>query len=76
MAAKGGTTVVARWADGVPLVGYAEGSSGQRLVGVSIFPGHESAGGVSGDFARLWQNAVVWAGQAGGPARTGPVGGG
>lgn len=74
--ARGGTTVVASWADGVPLVGFREGSAGQRLVAVSLFPAHEAVGGVSGDFARLWRNAVVWAGQAGGPARTGPVGGG
>ena len=71
--AKGGTTVVASWADGVPLVGYREGTSGQRLVAVSLYPAHHAYGGVSGDYARLWQNAVVWAGQAGGPARTGPV---
>jgi hypothetical protein len=71
--AKSGTTVVAKWADGVPLVGYREGTAGQRLVGVSLFPAHHAYGGISGDYARLWQNAVVWAGQAGGPARTGPV---
>ena len=75
VAAKAGTTVVALWADGVPLVGYGEGTAGQRLVGVSLYPAHHTAGTVSGDFARLWQNAVTWAGQAGGPARTGPVAG-
>lgn len=76
VSAKGGTTVVASWADGVPLAGYVGGAAGQRLVAVSLYPGHEAVGGVSGDYARLWQNAAVWAGQAGGPARTGPVGGG
>ena len=73
VATKSGTTVVAAWADGVPLVGFREGTAGQRLVAVSLYPAHHAVGGVSGDYARLWQNAVVWAGQAGGPARTGPV---
>jgi hypothetical protein len=70
---KAGTTVVALWADGVPLVGYREGTSGQRLVAVSLYPAHHAVGGVSGDYARLWQNVVTWAAQAGGPARTGPA---
>jgi hypothetical protein len=73
VAAKPGTTVVALWSDGVPLAGYREGTAGQRLVGVSLYPAHHTVGSVSGDYARLWQNAVVWAGQAGGPARTGPA---
>lgn len=72
-AAKSGTTVVAVWADGVPLVGYREDTAGQRLVAVSLYPAHHAVGSVSGDYARLWRNAVAWAGQAGGPARTGPV---
>lgn len=75
VSAKAGTTVVATWDDGVPLLGFREGNAGQRLVGVSLFPAHQAVGGVSGDFARVWRNAVTWAGQAGGPARTGPVGG-
>lgn len=73
--ARAGAAVVATWADGSPLAGYREGSAGQRLVALSIYPGHEAVGGVGGDFATLWRNAVAWAGQAGGPARTGPVGG-
>lgn len=73
VAGKSGTTVVALWADGVPLAGYREGGSGQRLVAVSLYPAHHTVGSVSGDYGRLWRNAVVWAGQAGGPARTGPV---
>ncbi len=76
VAAKPGTTVVALWADGVPLLGYRDGTAGQRLVAVSLYPAHHAAGGVSGDYGRLWRNAVAWAGQAGGPARTGPVPGG
>ncbi len=73
VSAKAGTTVVASWADGVPLVGYRQETAGQRLVAVSLYPAHHAHGGVGGDYERLWQNAVVWAGQAGGPARTGPV---
>lgn len=65
-------TVVASWSDGVPLIAYGTGPAGQRFVGVSLFPG----GGADGDVGRLWQNAVRWAGAAGGPARTGAVGGG
>jgi hypothetical protein len=76
VAAKAGTTVVAVWADGVPLAGFREGTAGQRMVGVSLYPAHHTVGSVSGDYARLWQNAVVWAAQAGGPARTGPAPGG
>lgn len=73
--AKAGTAVVATWSDGSPLAGYREGLVGQRLVALTVYPGHEAVGGISGDFATLWRNAVAWAGQAGGPARTGPVGG-
>ena len=68
VAAKGGTTVVASWADGTPLVGYVRGSADQRMVAVSLFPG-----GGGGDVAVLWGNAVRWAGAAGGPARSGVV---
>lgn len=71
--AVAGTSVVASWADGVPLVGHREGTAGQRMVAVSLYPAHHAVGGVSGDYVRLWQNAVVWAAQAGGPARTGPA---
>ncbi len=73
VAAKPGTTVVSLWADGVPLLGYRDGTAGQRLVAVSLYPAHHAVGGVFGDYGKLWQNAVTWAGQAGGPARTGPV---
>ena len=74
--ASGGTTVVARWNDGTPLVGYRTLSAGQRMVGVSLFPAHSTAGGVSGDTGALWKNAVRWTGAAGGPARVGVVVGG
>lgn len=73
VAARGGTEVVASWADGVPLAGWREGTAGQRLVAVSLYPAHHTVGSVGGDWARLWQNAVSWAGLAGGPARTGPL---
>ena len=74
--AKGGTTVVASWSDGAPLVGYKTLSAGQRMVGVSLFPAHSGVGGVSGDTGQLWKNAVRFAGAAGGPARVGVVAGG
>lgn len=72
---RGGTSVVASWSDGSALVGHRTGGSGQRLVAVSLYPAHAALGGISGDYQTLWQNAVTWAGAAGGPARTGPVGG-
>jgi hypothetical protein len=74
--ATGGTTVVASWEDGTPLVGYKKLAAGQRMVGVSLFPAHSAVGGVSGDTGTLWKNAVRWAGAAGGPARVGVVVGG
>ena len=76
VAAQGGTTVVASWNDGTPLVGYTTLSVGQRMVGVSIFPAHSTTCCVSGDTGTLWKNAVRWAGAAGGPARAGVVAGG
>ena len=73
VAALGGTTVVASWNDGTPLVGYRKLSVGQRMVGVSIFPAHSTTCCVSGDTGTLWKNAVRWAGAAGGPVRAGVV---
>ncbi|MDA0327837.1 MAG: hypothetical protein O2958_02310 [Gemmatimonadetes bacterium] len=61
-----GTTVVAEWADGTPLIGYRILPGGQRIVGVSLFPASDAAAG--GDVQALWENAVSWAGIAGGPA--------
>jgi hypothetical protein len=62
-----GTTVVASWADGTPLVGYRLLPGGQRVVGVSLFPA-STALEATGDVQILWDNAVNWAGQAGGPS--------
>lgn len=62
-----GTTVVASWADGTPLVGYRLLPGGQRVVGVSLFPA-STALEATGDVQILWENAVDWAGQAGGPS--------
>ncbi len=71
VAAKTGTTVLARWSDecqtctaGVndPAVGYRIGSSGQRIVGISVAPHYPGTGGsYTGDFYRLWGNALRWA---------------
>jgi hypothetical protein len=69
--AKSGTNVLARWDDGAPLIGYRVLSGGQRIVGVSLFPAAGAA--ATGDTQALWENAVNWAGAAGGPA---PVDGG
>ncbi len=68
---SGGGTVVASWADGTPLAGFAIGSGGQRIVAISSFPG-----AMSGDLSRLWANAVRWAAGAGGPTKAADVGGG
>jgi len=68
VAAKPGTTVVARWSDGVPFIGYVVHGGGQRVVGVSVFPAHPAYGGVTGDFWRVWTNALDWA--AGGSVPT------
>jgi len=61
VAAKSGTSVVASWANGTPLIGYRTESGGQRIVGVSVFPGLTSAD-FTGDFFRIWENALRWAG--------------
>lgn len=58
--AKGDTQVLARWDDGLPLVGFRTGSAGQRLVGVSLFPVPGET--VSGDVQTLWRSVVRWAG--------------
>ena len=73
VSANGGTSVVASWNNGTPLVGHRTLSAGQRMVGVSLFPAHGAVGGVTGDTGTLWKNAVRWAGAAGGPARVGVV---
>jgi hypothetical protein len=68
--AKGGTQVVASWADGTPLAGVATRAGGQRMVGISAFPG--LSGGSPG-LAALYANALRWAGGAGGPSRVSTV---
>jgi len=65
--AKVGTTVVASWTDGAPLVGYRILQGGQRVVAVSLFPAADNPTQVIGDSQLLWENAVTWAGNAGGP---------
>jgi hypothetical protein len=65
VAAKAATTVVARWSDGSPLVGYQVLPWGSRMVGISLFPASGAA--ATGDVQTLWENAVLWAGAAGGP---------
>ena len=72
VAAKSGTSVVASWANGTPLIGYRTESGGQRIVGVSVFPGLSSED-FSGDFFRIWENALRWAG-SGGLAGSSPAG--
>ncbi len=65
VAAKAATTVVARWSDGSPLVGYQVLPWGSRMVGISLFPASGAA--ATGNVQTLWENAVLWAGAAGGP---------
>lgn len=62
-----GAFVVATWADNSPLVAYRILAGGQRVVGVSLFPA--VGNGATGDVDVLFQNAVTWAGEAGGPAQ-------
>ena len=71
--AKGGTSVVASWADGTPLAGFRSLEGGQRIIAISAFPGLLSQCCASGDFSTLWANAVRWAGGAGGPSRVSTV---
>jgi hypothetical protein len=65
VAAKAATTVVARWSDNSPLIGYQILPQGSRMVAISLFPA--SGGSATGDVTTLWRNAVTWAGVAGGP---------
>lgn len=66
VAKSSGTTVIATWDDGAPLVGFSRGAAGQRIVGVSLFPAATQT--VTGDAQTLWINAVRWAGEIGGPS--------
>ncbi len=65
--AKVEATVVASWTDGAPLVGYRVLEGGQRIVAVSLFPAADDPTQVNGDVQVLWENAITWAGNAGGP---------
>lgn len=71
VSAQTGTTVVARWDDGTPLIGYRILPGGQRLVAISLFPASGQAAG--GDTGALWDNAVTWTGAAGGPSQGTPT---
>ena len=66
VAARAATTVIAQWSDGAPMVGFRTGPAGQRIVGVSLYPAATQT--VTGDVSTLWQNAVRWAGEIGGPS--------
>ncbi|MGF1740255.1 ThuA domain-containing protein [Vibrio profundum] len=58
VAAKVGTTVVASWSDGIPLIGF---SAENCIVGISHFPTHDRYITVSGDFYKMWENALNFA---------------
>jgi hypothetical protein len=66
VAAKAATTVVARWSDNSPMIGYQLRPQGSRMVAIGLFPASGAA--ASGDVLTLWRNAVMWAGAAGGPS--------
>ncbi len=61
VAPKAGTTVVASWSDGVPLIGYRTEPGGQRLVAVSTFPSYARHCCFEGDFYLIWENALRFA---------------
>jgi hypothetical protein len=65
--AKASATVVASWSNSGPLVAYRVLPSGQRVVAVTLFPA-ATANQADGAVQTLWENAVTWAGVAGGPA--------
>ena len=58
VAAKFGTTVVAQWSDGVPLIGF---SGDHCIIGISHFPAHDKFINVTGDFYQMWESAIIWA---------------
>lgn len=66
-ALNAGATAVATWDDDSPLIAHRTLAGGQRMVGVSLFPAVGTA--AAGDVAIVFQNAVEWAGSAGGPAQ-------
>ncbi len=46
-----------------PVIAYSENYDG-RMVGVSVFPDYPNYGGCSGDFHQIFENALLWAGDA------------
>jgi hypothetical protein len=72
--AKPGTTVVAWWTDGAPLIGYTVGPLGQRQAAISAFPGYSDFYTVGDEFWKLWENAVRWAAAGSTPAAPAPSG--
>jgi len=63
VSARPETTVVANWNDGDPMIGYRTMDGGERFVAVSAFPASSKYTTVTGDFNRMFANAIRWAGQ-------------
>ena len=63
VSARPETTVVANWNDGDPMIGFRTFDGGQRFVAVSAFPAASRYTAVTGDFNRMFANAIRWAGQ-------------
>ena len=61
MAAKPGTSVVASYQNGAPLLSYVTHGGGQRVVAVAAFISHPAYCFTSGDFYRMFANAAEWA---------------
>jgi hypothetical protein len=51
-------TFVANWSDGSPLAAWNDGGN---VVGIALYPGEVTLDGLSGDYARLFANALVFA---------------
>ena len=69
-----GSTLVAHWSDGTPLISTKQLTAG-RIVGQNFFPGSSSVGGgywqAGTDGARLMANSLIWA--SGGVSNSAPV---
>lgn len=63
-----GTTLVAHWSDGQPLVGARDGPVGGRIVGLNFYPPSSDARGdfwdLTTDGARLMANALLYVASA------------
>ena len=59
VAAKAVTIVVANWSDGVPLIGFR---NDYCIVDISHFPSHNRYIEVAGQFYKMWENALNFAG--------------